>query len=285
MMKRIPSVLLAALLCCSIHAKEPIRVGSYNLRMQQLDKGENAWELRRPRVMQSIRDNNFDVVGLQELTDFAQEQLREDLGNVYDFVFFSPYSQDGKGSKAHGIAWKKGKYELLECHRFWPSDTPDSCCVNDIWVRKNKTSKFKRGAMCCLFRTTSGKKFIFICSHAALNKEMNGQFAHVMIDREKMYNPDGLPSFFVGDLNTAPDSPSSELWRSHWTDAALCMKGRPLNTFNAFKSERNMAEEGSRIDYIYFRGKAKFRKYFCNTSLYDGHCASDHYPIWADFLF
>lgn len=275
-----------ALLCLNAGAATKMRVGSYNLRMQQLDKGDNAWSVRRARVMKSIRDNGFDIFGVQEVADFAQNDLREDLGDTYEFLFTSPYSQDGIGNKAHGIAWRKDKFKLVEFHRFWPSDTPDSCCVNDLWTRnvkgKMKTAKFKRGATCALFETKNGQRFIFMCSHAALGKEQNAQFAHVYIDREKMYNPEGYPSFFVGDLNTRPNTSSSELWRTYWKDAALCVKGEPTGTFNGFKPEKSMVGDPARIDFIYCRGKVKVRTYKCNTALYDGFCASDHYPIMAD---
>lgn len=282
-MKKILICIFAAAMLFSGNAasSNKVKVGSYNLRMQQMDKGDNAWAVRRARVMQSIRENDFDIFGVQEVTDFAQEDLRQDLGDTYDFVFFGPYSPDGIGTKAHGIIWRKDKFKLLECHKFWPSDTPDSCCFNDFWQHGDKLSKFKRGAMCCLFETAKGEKFIFMCSHAALSKEDNAKYAHVMIDREKLYNPNGYPSFFVGDLNTVPDSPSSVLWRTHWKDAALCVKGTPLNTFNSFRTDWDMAKDGRRIDFIYFRGNVKVKKYFCNTKLYDGFCASDHYPIGA----
>lgn len=285
MIKKIVTLSVIAILCCSAIAASTVRVGSYNLRMQQLDKGDNGWKVRRARVMQSIRDNEFDVFGLQELTDFVQDDLREDIGDIYDFAFFSPYSQDGVGTKAHGIAWRKDKFKLVEVHRFWPSDTPDSCCYNDFWPHNGKIAKFKRGAMCCILENMKGKRFVFMCCHAALNKEDNAKYAHVLIDREKMYNPEGYPSIFVGDLNTRPETESSQIWRSHWRDAAMCVKGTPVNTFNGFHLGWDYTKDGSRIDYIYVRGNVKVRKYFVNPKRYDGFYASDHYPIWADVKF
>lgn len=282
MSKKIIVLVFAVLFPAVIFAGNNLRVGSYNLRMQQLDKGENDWSVRRARVMQSIRENGFDIFGVQELTDFAQDHLREDLGDTYEFVFFSPYSQDGKGTKAHGIAWRKDKIKLLECHRFWLSENPDSCSYNDFWQRDGKISKFKRGATCCLFETKSGKKFIFMCTHAALSPEDNAKYAHVLIDREKMYNPKGYPSFLVGDMNVREDAPSSELWRTYWDDAALCVEEKPAGTFNGFRLRSD--EERPRIDFIYCRGKVRIKDYFCNTKLYDGLFASDHYPIGADVV-
>ena len=101
-----------------------IRIGSYNLRMQQMDKGDNDWSVRRARVMKSIRENEFDIFGVQELTDWVQGQLVEDLGDTYGALFFSPYSQDGVGTKAQGILYNRKRFKVLEYHYFWMSDTP-----------------------------------------------------------------------------------------------------------------------------------------------------------------
>ena len=61
-----------------------LRVGTYNLRMQWLDKnGPNAWERRHDKCVRSIRDNDFDVLGVQEVTDFAAAELSDDLRDTY----------------------------------------------------------------------------------------------------------------------------------------------------------------------------------------------------------
>lgn len=76
------------------------RLGSYNLRMGHLDTDEdNKWSVRRPRLMESIRRQAFDVAGLQEVNSLMQSDLEEEFGGIYNFWFFSPYSQDGVGGQ------------------------------------------------------------------------------------------------------------------------------------------------------------------------------------------
>lgn len=36
----------------------------------------------------------------------------------------------------------------------------------------------------------------------------------------RKYNPEGYPSFLVGDFNARADHPSHQIWRGHWSDAA-----------------------------------------------------------------
>lgn len=57
------------------------RLGSYNLRMGHLDTDEdNKWSVRRPRLMESIRRQAFDVAGLQEVNSLMQSDLEEEFG-------------------------------------------------------------------------------------------------------------------------------------------------------------------------------------------------------------
>lgn len=287
-------LILSAILClaapCGAKKQKlpvDIRIGSYNLRMQNLDKDENVWEYRHPRLVQSIKENNFDIFGVQEVTGPAQEQLRSDFADRYECVFFSPYSQDGKGGRAQGVFYDKKKFKLLEYHYFWPSDTPFQVSENDRRKvsQSAKRKSFCRGGMCMLFqvRGQKGKKFFFLNSHSALNKEDHLKYAHVYVDMEKKFNPDGYPSFFVGDLNARPNHPSHEVFRQWWSDCWDAFPDQKGASFNSFKTDPTQWKESSRIDYIYYRNVSAPVRFQCNRSLYDGFLASDHFPIWADF--
>ena len=92
--------------------EEPIsvRIGSYNLWISTLGKGDNAWELRKSRLVQSIVEADMDIFGTQELDTRIQEELPvllEKAGCRYGWYIFSPYSPDGIGNKAQGIMYKK----------------------------------------------------------------------------------------------------------------------------------------------------------------------------------
>lgn len=276
---------LGGLAALRFELENPVRIGSYNLRMQQLDKGEYAWEVRRPRLMKSIRENGFDIFGIQELTDFVQPQLREDLGDKYEFVFFSPYRQDGVGNKAQGIAYDKERFELVESHFFWMADDPSVMTENDWMMSKGKPHPFKRGGICATFLDRkSGRKLFFMNNHGILNKELNEKYAHVFVDIEKKYNPKNLPSFFVGDFNARYEHPSHKVYREYWKDCTDLLPERPA-TFNGFNSNPLEWNKAVYIDYIYYRNIGTPVKYTVNQTLYDVLCASDHFPIWADFSF
>lgn len=279
--------MLIALNACSKNpqsqAQTRLRVGTYNLRMQHLDKGEDDWSVRKDRVVRSVNDNDFDVFGVQELTEGAQQDLAWALGSKYACIFFSPYSQDGVGGKAQGILYSKKRFKILEYHYFWPADNPEVKTENDHY-KKDPTKSYIRGGMCVILKEkASGRKIFFMNTHAPLNGNDHLKYAHVYIDMEKKYNPEGLPSFFVGDLNIRPDNAVTPIYREYWKDSAdICEE--KFCTMNSFVTDPAQWPVEKRIDYVYYRNTDTPSEYKCNQTLYDGRCASDHFPIWADFL-
>ena len=275
-------------------AKKPVelRVGSYNLRRAPLDKDspDNNWTVREPRVIQSILDAGFDICGLQEVDSPEQERIPRMLserGAEYCSYFFSPYAEDGHGTKAHGVIWRKDRFKLVgKPHFFWISDPPELKQVNDFGSKGNK--KFIRGGFLVILKDRkSCRKYLFMVTHAPLNHQQHADNAHVFVDMEKKYNPKGWPSFFVGDFNIKEEGAASAVYRTHWTDSyhafdeAPDLRSGPLGTFNGWNPDRTPV---NRIDFIYYRGKGVTPlRYVCEDKLYGGFCASDHFPVWVDF--
>ncbi|MGN1234144.1 MAG: BACON domain-containing protein, partial [Candidatus Cryptobacteroides sp.] len=126
-----------------------IRVGSYNLRMSSLDDSDaqNKWSVRKNRLLTSIKENDFDIFGVQEVDLTTQKWLKDNLGSEYECWFFSPYAQSGTGDKAQGILFRKNKLSISDKHYFWASDTPETCSVNDT----GDSGNFRRGGHCAIF--------------------------------------------------------------------------------------------------------------------------------------
>lgn len=144
-----------------------------------------------------------------------------------------------------------------------------------------------RGGCCgTVSRNGTDIKFFVMVTHGALNAETRSQYAPLYQEMEKKYNPQGYPSFFVGDMNAAPAGPASVEYRKYWIDAYLKVgaSGRsgPFATYNGFDLDLDMYQSDGRIDYVYYRGAVTPLKYVCNDTRYDGYYASDHLPVYAD---
>ena len=268
------------------------RIGSFNLRISpnsDYDTGD-GWDLRKARVVSAIKSNDFDVFGIQEVSgpgnggiikDAMQKDLVAELGDVYEFRFFSPYSQSGNGGSANGLAFKKDKFTMSGYKYFWLSENPDVMVKND--------GTHSRGGTCAVFtHKTTGVQFFFMATHAPLDKEVNVKLAYLYPELEKKYNTGLLPSFLVGDMNNYQGSDASITYRTWWNDAYMVLSEQgktigPSGTFNGFNVSADMNTRG-RIDYIYYRGAATPLEYKCDDTLYDGHYPSDHLPIYCDFI-
>lgn len=264
-------------------SKITVRIGTFNLRMSNLDDGDNAWTNRKSRVMQAIQKNDFDFFGVQECSTQTQKDLVSETGSIYECKFFSPYSQTGNGDKAQGLLYKKTEFTLSDWHFFWPSENPDEISQNDTGSAGN----YSRGGCCgVLTHNQTGIKIFIMVTHAFLNDEPNNRWAYVYADMEEKYNTAGYPSFFVGDMNAKPSDPPSVEFRKHWSDTYQSLSPGditgPSGTYNGFNLNVNL-NNAARLDYIYYRGAAEPIEYVADDSKYGGFWPSDHLPVYAEF--
>lgn len=287
-MKRILTLFVLLISISAFSAsKSTFKIGSYNLWMSHLGKGDNSWEFRKMRLAKSIADIDFDIFGAQEVDTVMQRELPDLIkqagGAEYAWFIFSPYEEDGGvGNKAQAIIYKKDRFELVRSNHFWFSETPDVQSTG--WDEM----RYFRGACCAVFRDLkTGVEFFVMHTHMPLGTEAKNNAAKIIVSKYAEYNQENLPSFLLGDMNSVPDSKPSETFRKCWNDVYLelpCKKIEgPYGTFNAANLKRNM-KAARRIDYIYYNGNVKVRRYTCNVDLYDGFYPSDHCPIYADVV-
>lgn len=262
-----------------------LRLGSYNLRRSGLteEDNNNKWSIRKDRLATSIANCAFDIVGFQEVDTEQQNWLRDVFGpQDYAFYFFSPYAQNGVGSRGQGVGYRASMFVLEESHFFWASNDPDTMSSSDT----GSSGNFNRGGCCVVLRHKStGLKIFFMDNHGCLNSGPNQQFAHVYVDREKMYNPDGLPSVFVGDMNAGESSETGSVYMtytSHWKDSYKELPAADRSGYAGTYNGYSYPTGKSRIDYIFIRGAVTPTHYTCDNTLYGGYYPSDHFPIYLD---
>ena len=260
---------------------EDVRIGTYNIRIQSSSDGDNNWPTRKPITVQSIKDIDFDIFGLQEAQTYHHTYLQETLGDIYGFEWFCPNT--GSSKESVGIAYKKSEWSLAKLNKFYINSDPDTQAKSDT----GSSGNYYRGALCGTFiHKKTGTKLFFMSTHGCLNKEPNNTYAYLYPEQEARFNPDGLPSFFVGDLNARPDWDSSVLFRTYWNDTYLTidetLRQGCDDTFNGWDSPEG--REDRRIDFVYYKGAGVTPTlYKCDNTLYNGKYPSDHWPVYADF--
>ena len=308
-MKKLTLLLLAiALVIPTIEAKpksentkkdDTILVGTYNVwtkaaRASQIRRGNalqhRSWDISKEAVAQIIVDTGFDIFGIQEADAAVQEELPalvKKAGGKYDFWFCQAYPPESGRNACGGIVYRKDRFKLSDKHIFWLSPTPD--VPSKGWDEKKY---YRIAASAIVTDKWTGKRFHFIYTHGPLGKEANAHSAEIIVEREKMYNKEGLVSILVGDMNARPSSQFYETVTAHYEDTYKVAKGRTTvdGTFlGAGEVVEDLRNTERRIDHIYIRSDKQdayeVLYYDVNTNKYNvGNAVtfpSDHLPVTA----
>lgn len=285
-----------------------LKVLTFNIRYGEADDGPNSWQFRRELAIETVRDRNPDLLGLQEPTGKQWDDLTRGLPGMTG-VFAD--AQD-KGPFPHGVAamFRADRFELASQRIFWQSGTPDipgSVTFPNHWgPRPTLALRLKD--------RRDGFEFVFSCTHFDTHGDCWLPSAKVnAIELGKFAGK--LPLILVGDYNC---SAGSEAWRyltgtagfrDAWTEAGL--PDEMVTTFHGFKGFEKLPPEGSaeleelinesnsipefahypahirkyrneRIDWILFRGPWKASCAGLDIrKKSDGLCASDHWAVEA----
>ena len=285
-----------------------INVGTYNVwgnrqrntqvyKEKKLEKRapeERLWENSKHIVAQMIIDADWDIFGIQEGGNLVRKelpQLVKEKGGEYEWWFQQPDpsipdSEDTK-NLANGMAWRKDRFEVSNKQVFWLSPTPDT--PSKAWEEKVRHWRFVMSATVKDKKT--GLEFIFMVTHCPLMQSTREKSAHLIIEREKLLNPDNKVVIFVGDMNSQPEMPYSQIIRTHFTDTRDISVKKPVGTGTMNGSAVRTTSLTRTIDYIYIRGnelqyKVKEHKVYLNQYKVGDKLLypSDHCPVGAKIL-
>ena len=102
-----------------------VRWCTYNIRCTNSgdDQKGVGWNARRDRACQWVKDNNIDVVGMQEVT---HKQLLDVLERLPEFDYVGVGRTDGKdGGEYTPVLFRRDRFIALKKGNFWLSETPD----------------------------------------------------------------------------------------------------------------------------------------------------------------
>ena len=282
-----------------------INVGTYNVwgnrqrntqvfKEKRPDKKapqERLWENSRDIVAQMIVDADWDIFGVQEGGNLVRKELPElvkQKGGEYEWWWQQPDpsipdSEDTK-NLANGMAWRKDRFEVTNKQVFWLSPTPDT--PSKAWDEKVRHWRFVMSATVKDKKT--GLEFIFMVTHCPLMPSVCEKCAHLIIEREKLLNPDNKVVIFVGDMNSRPESAYTQIIRTHFTDTRDISVKKPIGTGTMNGSAIRTTPLDKTIDYIYIRGnelqyKVKAQKVYLNRYKVGDKLLypSDHCPVGA----
>ena len=100
----------------------PLTVMSLKIRYGTAKDGDNAWPARRDMLFDLLRQEDADLVGLQEALDF---QIDEIAAAVPAYAVVGVGRDDGADAgEFSAILFRRDRFRVAEAGTFWLSDTP-----------------------------------------------------------------------------------------------------------------------------------------------------------------
>lgn len=260
---------------------EPLRVMTYNIRLDLKSDGENRWEKRRDEFIGQIAMIQPEILGLQEVLPGQKRDLERALP-AYELLGVA--RDDGKqAGEFSNLAVLRAAFRVRASGTFWLSETPDK-------PSKGWDAALPRIATWArLVRLGDGRRFLALNFHF----DHIGEVARLQAARQiKAFLAANRRSneavIMTGDLNSVPDSPAlheltegSTGLRDSRPDSVAAALG-PAGTFNAFDP---LSQASKRIDYILH--DPRLRTLRSATLAWHGEAnrlASDHFPVVADLV-
>lgn len=307
-MKKITLLLIALLMAFATDAKPKqnqsaidLRIGSYNVwahyaRAGLIRKGKvveaRSWENSRSAVADLIVKLDCDFIGMQEVSGVCRDDLAKLVkkagGKKYQLWWVNTYPENHRREVGNAVFYDKRKFTIEDEHIYYFSLTPE--VMSKGWDEQ----RYYRAALTAVVtHKKSGKKFFFIATHGPLGKEAKVEAGRLLVEFDKKYNTQGLPTIVVGDMNSRPGDGFHQNMLKHFEDCYLVAEKKcgTIGTFNSGAgTDKNFTLEHRRIDHIYVhstdKGEIKVKSYEVNRDKYNVggqmHYPSDHNPVVVD---
>lgn len=248
---------------------EKIKVITFNIRLATKYDGINYFDYRLPRIIDFFKNEQPDIIGLQEADDHIRDILKS---NMTDYILIGAGRDYNYCGETAPIVFKKDKFDLIKFEQLWLSGTPDIPGSR----YEGDQSEFPRVMTAALLKMKGNTSpFWFInthLDHLGEGARLLGSLQIMRFIQEKKQ-----PVILIGDFNAEPNSIAIKTI----TENELC----PLRDCTAGLGETFHNYSNTpfwKIDYI-------FTSFNCDISksiVYpdepiDGVYLSDHRPVGA----
>lgn len=270
---------------------EELTVATFNIRYAaSQDKGSRSWAMRKDVTLETIREMDPDVLGLQEA---LWSQIRDLRPGMEGYEWAGSGRDDGKlAGEFCAICWKEDRFRRLQTGTFWLSDTPytagSKTWGNGVtrictWVRLVDK---KSGASFYVFNTHWDHK------HQG-SREQSSRMVAAQIDARQSK---GDPVVLLGDFNATEENPAVAYLMGgkvllEGGDKPQHWENRLIDVFDQLHpdvEDRRTGHgwEGNRkgrrkIDHIFVSPEVIPRECAIIYTQKDGVWPSDHFPVRA----
>jgi endonuclease/exonuclease/phosphatase family metal-dependent hydrolase len=249
-------------------------VMTYNIRYDNPGDGENRWDNRKEDLLDQVRTQDPDILGIQEGLIHQVKFLESGLA---DYKRIGVGREDGaeKGEFA-AVYIRKERFEVAEEGTFWLSETPEEVSVGwDAALERVCTWGLLKD------KRSGNQAWVFNVHFDHRGEEARLESARLILKKIKEKRKGSkIPVVVMGDLNADPDSPVLQTLLAQLEDtyAEASRKSGPTGTWNGFNPQE---KPGGRIDYVLVSPDLSPSEYLVPAPIIDGRYLSDHFPVKA----
>lgn len=250
-----------------------ISVMTFNVRTaNEGDTGDRAWTVRRNGVFEMMKTIHPIIMGSQECESVHMEDITSALPE-YHVIAPDLATVPKEECAEDAIFYIADSLHVLSSGTFYLTGTPDtpSRLPQSIHYRVCTWAKFRL--------VNGGQEFFCFNTHFDYTaEELRVIQMGVVIDKMKEINPDGLPIYLTGDMNTDESEKATfkPLLDYGFSSARVnAVTGDSHLTFNAYGDYK-----GSIYDHCFYKNFHSVPKFVTVRDPFAGlKYISDHYPV------
>ena len=250
----------------------PLTVMSFNIRYGTANDGDNHWLKRREQLFALLREQQADVVGLQEA---LLGQIDEILQAVPGYDYVGVGRSDGRRAGEYAaILYRTARLRARRSDTFWFSDTP-GVVKSTSWG-----NQIERISTWAYFEDREGPSFYFFNVHLDHQSQPSRERSvALLLERIGARDPKA-PVVVTGDFNAGEDNAAAVAMRASFVDTfrARHPDAKEVGTFNGFKIGQTA---GEKIDFVFVEPGTEVLEAAIVRTSREGRYPSDHFPVTA----
>lgn len=253
----------------------PLTVMSFNVRYGTANDGDNRWPARRDLLFDVIRQQDADLIGLQETLDF---QIDEIVAAAPAYAVVGVGRDDGarKGEYA-AILFRKDRLHVAASGTFWFSDTPDVVGSSSWGNRVTRVCTWAR------FVDRDGRGFWLFNVHLDHESQPSREKSVALLRQRIDARPSPRePVIVTGDFNVGESNEALHALTAGHAFVDTFRVAHPdqkvVGTFTGFRHGRI---DGDKIDYVFAQPGMEVLSASIVRTDRDGRYPSDHFPVVA----
>jgi endonuclease/exonuclease/phosphatase family metal-dependent hydrolase len=265
-----------------LYAQEPLRVMTFNIRLNTASDSLNAWPYRKDKVASQILFHKVDLLGVQEALHDQMMDLQQRLPN---YKYVGGGRDDGKTKGEYSaIFYDTTRLQLLSNDMFWLSET------SNVAGSKGWDAAITRIVTWAKFKDKRSKKifYAFNTHFDHIGKIARRESAKLVLQKVKEI-AGSTPAVITGYFNAEPtDEPIQVIVDKnnplHLTDSKELSQTPHYGPTGTFTGFQNKERNDQPIDYIFLKGSWKVLTHATISQTWGGRFASDHFSVIAELL-